>query len=65
VTDEYSTLFIVKDEDGTIGGLDRLDEAVLFRGKTNPLVYRRIYDLELMCTFNLQLFPFDHQEGIE
>ena len=38
-----------------------LQENEVYDGEENPLVFSRIYALDLHCTFQLQDYPFDDQ----
>ena len=42
--------------------ISEIHEDYLYEGRQNPLVLSRSYTVTLTCRFELQLYPFDHQE---
>ena len=59
---QINTLFVQKKEDGALAGTEALHEALTFKGDTNPIWFKGIYDMAFSCTFNLIQFPFDSQQ---
>ena len=59
--DALSSVEILKNGPPTRNPQHELLENYLYSGDTSPLIYSRDYDLKFTCEFELQYFPFDHQ----
>lgn len=59
--DDFSTVFVSRKGNPAPNSMTELYENEIFKGEENPLVYKRTYELELSCTFQLEKYPFDYQ----
>jgi hypothetical protein len=41
--------------------ITELSEIESFQGNENPLIYKRTFELDLHCSFDLHWYPFDTQ----
>ena len=59
--DQFSLLEVLRE--GPPEEFDKSDhlDNLIFSGKDNPFYYIRMYDLQLVCEFQLQNYPFDTQ----
>ena len=42
---------------------DNVEEINIFEGEDNKITFQQVYDKELKCVYQLQLYPFDTQVG--
>ena len=50
-----------KKVNGTLKGLETIDETEFFQGAENSLVMMQTYTLEFQCSYDLKKYPFDTQ----
>ena len=61
--DILSTVWIKnQNESPTIALNSDLQKNEEYKGALNPLIFERIYDLQLQCVFSLRCYPFDFQQ---
>ncbi len=60
--DDFSSLEVLRWGNATLNSPSELQKNELFDGAENPLVYTRVYSLDLQCNFELKWYPFDFQE---
>ena len=60
--DDFSSLEVLRLGRPHLNSPIELQKNELFDGAENPLVYTRVYSLELQCNFELKWYPFDYQE---
>ena len=60
---EWETKVVVRrrQENGTLSGLDSVDETEIFKGSENSLVMNQTYTHNFQCNFELSYYPFDTQ----
>lgn len=56
-----STIAVSKESQHAISGPQALHETYEFPGRSNTLLFMQTYDLEHICHFKLQYYPFDTQ----
>ncbi len=61
LSDEWSKLNINRQGSGHKNSVEEPDEAILFTGNENQIMFSRDYELDFSCLFNLDLYPFDTQ----
>ena len=59
--DEKTTMNIIKEGKPKLNSQMDLDEAYIFKGNENILQYKREYQMEMQCEYNLRMYPFDYQ----
>ena len=59
---EWDTSVVVKKKvNGTLTGLETIDETEFFQGAENSLVMMQTYTHEFQCSYDLKKYPFDTQ----
>ena len=60
---EWKTKVIVRKEvkNGTMSGLESVDETEIFSGSENSLVMNQTYTHTFQCNYKLSYYPFDTQ----
>ena len=60
---EWETRVFVRrqQENGTMSGLDSVDETEIFKGSENSLVMNQTYTHTFQCNVELSFYPFDTQ----
>ena len=59
---EWETSVVVeREKDGTLSGLETVDETELFEGSENSLIMFQTYTHDFQCRFKLVKYPFDTQ----
>ena len=60
---EWETKVIVRREQqqGTMSGLESVDETEIFEGSENSLVMNQTYTHTFQCNYELSYYPFDTQ----
>lgn len=61
VIDIWSKMYVMRQALGYNNKVEEPDEALLFNGDVNQIVFSREYELDFSCFFNLDLYPFDTQ----
>ena len=62
MNDEKSRLKVLKQQAGAYNTDGLVSEDIdIYEGSKNPLVMSRVYDIEFMCNFQMQWYPFDSQ----
>ncbi len=61
VTDIWSKMYVKRQSLGYNNQVEEPDEALLFSGDANQIVFSREYEHDFSCFFNLDLYPFDTQ----
>ena len=53
---------VIKSKNGTfnVDGLLR-EDIDIYEGSDNPIIMSRVYDVEFLCDFQMQWYPFDTQ----
>ena len=59
--DKNSFLFVQKEGDGQVAGLEETHESIQYHGKNNPIVLNKRFQFLHNCHFDLKYFPFDLQ----
>lgn len=59
--DKLSSVTVRREGTSVPNPTEELFENELYRGMENPLIYKRTYDLDLQCQFQLRVYPFDSQ----
>ena len=59
--DEKTTMNVIKQGKPKLNSPMDLEETRIFRGDENILQYKREYQMEMRCKFNLRMYPFDYQ----
>ena len=60
--DVESSMTVVKMKNGTFNIDGLLSEDIdIYKGSDNPIIMRRVYDIEFLCDFQMQWYPFDTQ----
>ena len=60
-TDEKSSLTVEKVGNYVNSAWDQLEEVAYYEGAENPVTYRRKFNKNFACDFQLYYFPFDTQ----
>ena len=60
---EWETSVSIKrqQENGTMSGLELVDETEIFKGSENSLVMNQTYTHTFQCNYELSYYPFDTQ----
>ena len=58
--DEFSSVVVLNQEGSWPSPPEDLFENDIFKGSGNPFSYKRIYELQFHCDFDLHWFPFDY-----
>ena len=60
--DEKSRMKVLKQQNGTFNVDGLLSEDIdIYEGSNNPIIMSRVYDIEFLCGFQMQWYPFDTQ----
>lgn len=59
--DKHTTISVRKESDPDPGKVETLHETLNYTGADNSLALVRNYDLVQLCNFQLDYYPFDHQ----
>ena len=60
--DVKSSMTVFKIKNGTFNTDGLLSEDIdIYEGKDNPIIMSRVYDIEFLCDFQMQWYPFDTQ----
>jgi hypothetical protein len=59
--DSLSSVFVQRIGSPTISLPTEVNEDEIFDGEVNPFIYIRTYEMTLECSFDLENYPFDHQ----
>ena len=59
--DEKTTINIIKRSNYSLNSKREVNEAAIYKGKDNIIKYTREYDKEILCAYDLRLYPFDEQ----
>ena len=60
--DEKSRMKVLKQQNGTFNTDGLMSEDIdIYEGRKNPIVMSRVYDIEFLCGFKMQWYPFDTQ----
>ena len=62
MNDEKSGIKVLKQQNGTFNIDGLLSEDIdIYDGSENPLFMSRVYDIEFLCSFQMEWYPFDTQ----
>ena len=64
---EWETRVVVRrqQENGTLSGLESVDETEIFKGSENSLVMNQTYTHTFQCNYQLSYYPFDTQVKVQ
>ena len=55
-------MIVLKKQNGTFNSDGLLSEDIdIYEGNGNPIIMSRVYDIEFLCDFQMQWYPFDTQ----
>ena len=60
--DGFASIEILRQGASTVSGENELHANEIFSGEANPLLLKRIFNIEFNCEFNLKNYPLDFQE---
>ena len=60
--DEKSRMIVLKMKNGTFNSDGLLNEDIdIYEGNDSPIIMSRVYDIEFLCDYKMQWYPFDTQ----
>ena len=60
--DKKSRMIVLKKKSGTFNSDGLLNEDIdFYEGGDNPIILSRVYDIEFLCDYKMQWYPFDTQ----
>ena len=59
--DEKTRMNVIKEGKPKLNSPMDLHETFIFKGNENILQYKREYQMEMQCEYNLRMYPFDYQ----
>jgi hypothetical protein len=59
--DGFSFIQVLREGEPTVNSPNKLNANEMYAGAENPFVYKRVYNLDLSCEFDLEDYPMDYQ----
>ena len=59
--DEKTRIQVTLENNGTLNGKEIANDIEIYEGVENPLKMSRVYDIDFLCNYQIQWYPFDIQ----
>ena len=59
--DEQTFVTVLRNQEGRLIGTTVNEDIMIYDGATNPIKLNRVYQIEFICEYDMQFYPFDIQ----